>query len=113
MFRKLPMKAPRTKPINEVQVGKSDGMVGYDKKIKKLFNRPFLWRNRWSQSDSTDSNFRSYLSSASPEDSFEITSTSGRKHETTMNPTMNPRPTIMIGSMAAVNEASVASTSLS
>ena len=39
--------------------------------------------------------------------------TSGRNIATTMNPTMAPRITIMIGSRAAVRDSSIASTSLS
>jgi hypothetical protein len=54
-----------------------------------------------------------YFSSLAPEDRLEITLTSGKNIEMTMKPTTNPRPTIMIGSKAAVKEASVASTSAS
>jgi hypothetical protein len=54
-----------------------------------------------------------FVSSLAPEDRLEITLTNGKNIEMTMKPTTNPRPTIMIGSKAAVNEASVASTSAS
>src|SRR5687768_5360493 len=106
MLRKLPTQAPITKPRIQLQLGNTRGVLHLRTHHTGNCSSRRPPRESGPSTGEVDGPrviAPSLYSSPPPEDSFEITSTSGKKHATTMKPTTKPRLTIMIGSMAAVS----------
>ena len=110
-LRKLPMKAPITKPITQVSSGnipyKAERLPGPRGRYPE--NRP--GRPRIIFAGGPESKSGQTYSSPPPAERLSMTLTSGRNIAMTMKPTTKPRKTMRIGSKAAVSEARVASTS--
>lgn len=110
-FKKLPTDAPISSPRTQVQSGKMPRSPSADSPIgRRLLGRVAAERIEFGgHADAA----KPYAPPPSPADRDSMTFANGKNIEMTMNPTMNPSMTIMIGSRAAVSEASVASISAS